>query len=312
MDETVQVEMWEEYVEWVTLAYNTSFHSSIQDTPFFMIYGRQAVLPCDLWMYSRARLDDQAKPLDLTIYKKDMIARFAYTYVRAQKHLQKYYDRMNLQAQMRKKETFQVGEHVWVYIPEAQLRDGVRKKLTYQWHAAVIAEKHPESDVLYRIYFEQRDRRVEGFVHVNRIRKCFTRTERPSDQDIVLPVPTYDVEYEDLPRSSTLIEDLQDEAKPRELGEDEDPIFDLIEHPKRKPTIAENALIGKVFFVNNVRCRVYWISYHQGRRMMVAHYKYQERKNNRWVDIGTSDCSSIPEVTYWIARARSTLYGNEL
>ena len=50
MDESVQMNLWEEYVSWVTLAYNTSFHSSIQDTPFFMVYGRHAILPGDLWM----------------------------------------------------------------------------------------------------------------------------------------------------------------------------------------------------------------------------------------------------------------------
>jgi hypothetical protein len=61
LDETVQMALWDEYVDWVTLAYNTSFHSSIQDTPFFMVYGRHAVLPGDfLWMYSKAaRIDEQ-------------------------------------------------------------------------------------------------------------------------------------------------------------------------------------------------------------------------------------------------------------
>lgn len=81
LDESVQMTLWEEYIDWVTLAYNTSFHSAIQDTPFFMIYGRHAILPGDLWMYSRARLDEQGEPTDLSVYKRDMIARFAYTYV---------------------------------------------------------------------------------------------------------------------------------------------------------------------------------------------------------------------------------------
>lgn len=314
LDETVQMNLWEEYIDWVTLAYNTSFQASIQDTPFFMVYGRHAVLPGDLWMYSRARLDDQGEPQDLSVYKRDMIARFAHTYVRAQTHLQKYYDKMILQAARSKKESFEIGEAVWVYQPEAQQRDGIKRKLSYQWHGPmVIAEKHPESDVLYRIYLENRDRRTEGYVHVNRIRKYVGRNVKPADEDVVLPVPSYDIEYADLPLSSTLYDDLtQDTTKAQDLIDDNDPVFDIVQHPKRKPTNAENALIGKVFFIKGIRCKVYRISYHQREKTMVAHYKYQERKNQRWVDTGNSDCSSIPEVTYWIVQSKNALYGEDL
>lgn len=73
VDETVQMVLWEEYVEWVTLAYNTSFHTAIQDTPFFMVYGRHAVLPGDLWIYSRARMNEEFEPMDISKYKRDMI-----------------------------------------------------------------------------------------------------------------------------------------------------------------------------------------------------------------------------------------------
>ncbi len=309
MDETVQMSLWEEYVDWVTLAYNTAFHTAIQDTPFFMVYGRHAVLPGDLWMYSRARLDEsQKEPTDLSIYKRDMIARFAYTYVKAQKHLQQYYDKMLLQEAQRKKVTFQPGEEVWVYQPEAQQKDGVKKKLSYQWHPLVIADRHPESDVLYRVFLENRQRRSQGYIHVNRLRNRISQV-RPTDA--VLPVPSYDLEYEDLPISSKLLDLLEADQNAADDDDDtdQDPVFELVQHPKRKPTIAENALIGKVFFVKEKRCQVYRVSYLQDKRIMVAHYRYQERRGKRWMNTGVSDCSSIPEVMYWIARAEAALYG---
>lgn len=34
---------------------------------------------------------------------------------------------------------------------------------------------------------------------------------------------------------------------------------------------------------------------------MVAHYRYQQKKGSKWINVGTSDCSSIPEVVHWIA-----------
>jgi hypothetical protein len=220
---------------------------------------------------------------------------------------------MALQASMRKKESFEINESVWVYQPEAQTRDGIKKKLSYQWHGPyVIAEKHPQSDVLYRVYFENRPSRTEGYVHVNRLRRYVGRDNMPTDLDIVLPVPSYDLEYEDLPRGSTLYDDLAEEDNVRESDDDQDPIFDIVQHPRRNPTHAENALVGKVFFIKDVRCRVFRITYHQRERTMVAHYKYQERHRDKWIDTGASDCSSIPEVSYWIAQSRNALYGSNV
>ena len=79
-------------------------------------------------MFSRARMDENQEPTDLSAYKRDMIASFACTYVKAQYHLQQYYDKMLLQAAQKKKVVFQPGQDVWVYQPEAQQKDGVKKK----------------------------------------------------------------------------------------------------------------------------------------------------------------------------------------
>jgi hypothetical protein len=232
-----------------------------------------------------------------------MVARFAYTYARAQGYLQKYYDRMLLKAEQKNKVTFDVGDEVWVYQPEIQQKEGVRRKLSYQWHGPlVIAEKHQDSDVLYRVYLENRARRTEGFIHVNRIKKYVSREARPDE--VILPVPTYDLDFEDLPVSSTLHKE-----PTADIDDDDDPAFDLIQHPKRAPTAAEAALVGKVFFVKGTRCQVFRISYHQGMKVMVAHYRYQQKKGHKWVNVGTSDCSSIPEVIHWIARDAAAVYG---
>ena len=323
LDETVSVDFWEEYIDWVTLAYNTSFHPSIQDTPFFMIYGRHAILPGDMWMFHKVLVNEEGSPINVSQYKSDMITRFAHTYSRARAYLYKHYDKMIEDANKLEPMTFEVGQEVYVYQPEAQQRDGIRKKLTYQWHGPlVIAEQHPDTPVLYRVYTENRDKKVQGWFHVNRLKLYRNLRPKVSQDDNLLPVPSYELEYEDLPISSQLIERLMVDYeerpdKRRRIGEEDDrdheenydPLFELIQHPKRKPTNVEMALIGKVFLDQGKRYKVFHVSYHQEKSVMVAHYKELIRKGTRWVDTGDSHCSSIPEIAYWIEKSAGDLYG---
>jgi hypothetical protein len=324
LDESVQAEYWEEYLDFVTFAYNTSFHKGIQDTPFFLVYGRHAVLPGDRWMFSKAfvnedRLKDPnsnldnnlfPEPKDMTKYKSDMVARFAHTYVRAQHHLKKYYDRMLEEASQKKQVTFDLGEQVWVYQPEVQSKEGIRRKLMYQWHGPYwIAERHPKSSVLYRVFIEDRSRKLDSFVHVNRIRPYRGRELRPTD--VVLPVPTFDLDYEDLPRSSRMdieAEDEENESGNKERQTESDIEFELVQEPYRKPTITEQALVGKVFLDEGSRFQVFRIAYHKDKKIMMAWYKELIKKGSKWTATGSSAFSSIPEVTYWIERSASQLY----
>ena len=49
---------WDEILPFVTFAYNTSKQESIRYTPFFLLYGREAMLPVD------ATLGVQINPLE--------------------------------------------------------------------------------------------------------------------------------------------------------------------------------------------------------------------------------------------------------
>ena len=46
-------EEWEDYVQKVCMAYNTSTHATTGFTPFYLMFGRQARIPADL-MYGTA------------------------------------------------------------------------------------------------------------------------------------------------------------------------------------------------------------------------------------------------------------------
>jgi len=113
------------------------------------------------------------------------------------------------------------------------------------------------------------------------------------------------VDYEERPDKRRKIGEEDD----RDHEENYDPLFELIQHPKRKPTNVEMALIDKVFLDQGKRYKVFHVSYHQEKCVMVAHYKELIRKGTKWVDTGDSHCSSIPEIAYWIEKSARDLYG---
>jgi hypothetical protein len=51
---------WDEYVEYVALAYNTSRHETSGMTPLFALYGRETILPLDVSLGSDPNPTSQA------------------------------------------------------------------------------------------------------------------------------------------------------------------------------------------------------------------------------------------------------------
>ena len=316
LDETVHYRFWEEYVDGITYAYNTSFHEGIQDTPFFMVYGRHAILPADSWIFEKGTpelsySDDDAREeisVDLDQYKKDMMLRFQDTYKRARICLQKQYDALLVKASDWKQPSFDVGEDVWAYLPELQ-KDKDKKsiaKLTYQWFGPLkIIERHPESDVLYLVLTDRKIK-FEQYLHVNRLRKYVSRESKPTDQ--VLPVPTYefgdDFDFNRVPLPDSLSTQVNQDLS----HADEDIEFELIEHARREPTIAEESLVGKIFIDEGDRFIVRFVKYHPEQKIMLCWYEKLEKRGDKWVGTGHTERSSIPEVQHWIERSAAKLY----
>jgi transposase InsO family protein len=59
---------WDQWLQPITFAYNTSVHSTIRDTPFFLNYGRDARLPIDANLGTQPEMET----LDLLSYKQQL------------------------------------------------------------------------------------------------------------------------------------------------------------------------------------------------------------------------------------------------
>jgi hypothetical protein len=66
---------WDEVLDYCVFAYRTTINATIEATPFFLIYGRDAVLPQDLAFGVHKECGLVNNELDLVDYKMNLLAR---------------------------------------------------------------------------------------------------------------------------------------------------------------------------------------------------------------------------------------------
>jgi len=118
---------WDRYLPFVEFAYNTSVQASIKETPFFLMYGRDPVLPIE------AKLGTLVKEeMDVDTYKQHLIHGFKEVYEQI-----KYYADLTRQKQEQafnknqQLNPFKEGDLVWYFTP--QKKKGVTSKLLHPW-----------------------------------------------------------------------------------------------------------------------------------------------------------------------------------
>ena len=153
-------EEWDVYLPFVTLAYNTSKQDSLQNNPFYLFYGRDAVLPTDTTVLKengQSTLDDDSYKYRwcraLELARNNLL--------RAQLHQKKYYDRPNGQNPIE----YQVGQMVLL---RAATSTG---KFALRWDGPYVINRKI-SDLTYEIVTKsgQSFSSSAKIVHVNRLK----------------------------------------------------------------------------------------------------------------------------------------------
>ena len=159
---------WDTYLPYVMFAYRTSLHESTQETPFFLMHGREPTLPIEAVICPPTITYTEADD-----YKSDMTTRLqeAFTLVRenlqgAQQKQKEYFDRKSVEI------TYELGDKVWIFTPDT--KPGLSSKLLHKWHGPfeILAKL---SEVNYRIS----DGKV---VHVNRMKPFVDPHDRPENE----------------------------------------------------------------------------------------------------------------------------------
>lgn len=300
---------WDALMEAAVFAYNTAYQEALQDSPFFVLYGRDAVLPSETWVFNpesrvRYQRDRQGKKESRT----EFMRRFESIWDRAAQATKKVVTR-RLKDSKRKDVSFEVGQQVWVYIPEI-FRDGVHQKLLFKWHGPYRVIEEVSQGVLYKVRTE-RGRNLTQVFHVCRLKEYLPHERRPEEQ-IVLDEDgePHLFTFGDITPSSAKLESAEWRRlkKAQALGTTGKKYM-LVQEPPREPTSQELSAVGKVFIDDEGRWIVTSVAYHPEHRVVVAFYEKLLDEKGEWVPAGQeAEYSSLAEVWDWIALSSSKVH----
>lgn len=152
---------WDEWIPYVLLAYRSQVHSSTGYTPFFLLHGRDIVLPFDDILKAKTIKYDVS-----TNYASELMARLNQVFVYVRENMQKSKDKVNHYFNKKSKEKlFELGDLVYLHDLSSKLK--ISKKIAKPWIGPyrIIEIKGP---VNYRI--KELGSRKELIVHVNRLK----------------------------------------------------------------------------------------------------------------------------------------------
>ena len=158
---------WDEFLPYILFAYRTSVHESTGDTPFYLMYGRDPLMPLDIIVQP----DPNDKYIEDPEYRMEMQRKMVVARQRAAEHLegqrikmQKYY-KVN-------PEKFEEGDLVRLMVP--RVKKGTVKKLARLWKGPYRILKVKIPNLLIQHVTIQSD---VQYVHANRC-KAIKKTKQ--------------------------------------------------------------------------------------------------------------------------------------
>ena len=147
-------EKWDEYLPFITLAYNSSIHTSIKNSPFYLLFGREPSLAIDIEKPLRYRaIESENNIISQQWHNALKIAKLHL--LKAQKKQKAYYDKNCLRTK------FNINDQVLL-----KLHD-MPGKFNMKWDGPFLIIKHI-SDLNYKILNVQTNQ--SSIVHVNRLK----------------------------------------------------------------------------------------------------------------------------------------------
>jgi transposase InsO family protein len=156
---------WDDILDACLFAYRTTFNRTVDETPFYLLYGRDVVLPSDLEFGFSSNFDPSSSsdPLE---YKIRLVSRLRKVYAEIQQKRDKEIESYKFRYDNRQRNIqFKVGDLVMVFWPVP--KQGVSNKLLPKWEGPYkVINKL--GDTTYRI---ENDNGRTFAIHVQRLKK---------------------------------------------------------------------------------------------------------------------------------------------
>ena len=197
---------WDEQISSVCFAYNTSPSEVTGESPFYLLYGRDARLPIDASLLPPTTLTGSYAD-----YREQVVRNVTEAQAIARDNIQRAQQNMKLRHDENVTFTeFQAGEKVWIYTPKP--RKGLSKKLRFHWHGPFrILKRLSENHYLVKTLD---NKKVPNTVHVSRMKRYIDPNSRPID--VPVEVDDFDtcLREEDLPVDSFVPQDVSNNIEP--------------------------------------------------------------------------------------------------
>jgi hypothetical protein len=159
---------WDAYIPYVLSAYRSSYNSTIEETPYYMVFGRQMKLPVDSMLNI-----GEAYYTDHSDYADEMAYRLHEAHTRVKTRLQRVVDeREQKNLEMNNAKEYNVGDLVWL---RAVTAAGVNNKLNEnQWKGPYkVVERTSLVNYKLDIPIPISGKPVHNVVHVDRLKSYF-------------------------------------------------------------------------------------------------------------------------------------------
>ena len=185
---------WDVFIPAALLAFRTSPSETTGESPFYLLYGREPLLPMDVSLLPptdpASSIAEHRRRIVKQIELAQQIAKE--NIMRTQQKMKAYYDRRAAEP------SFVEGQKVWVFTPKT--KKGLSKKLLHNYHGPYrIVEKL--SPAHYRLR-TCGNNPVSSIVHANRMKRFFDPNERPIEPPIDDPTDEPYLAEDDLPENS--------------------------------------------------------------------------------------------------------------
>jgi transposase InsO family protein len=156
---------WDDLLDPCLFAYRTTFNKTVDETPFYLLYGRDVVLPSDL-EFGRNERNSRGEFQDQLDYKMQLTNRLRNLYAEIEQKRDREVASYKLKYDRKQKNvSFEINDQVMVFWPIP--KQGVSNKLLPKWEGPYTI-KNKICDTTYRV--ENNDGRTFA-IHVQRLKK---------------------------------------------------------------------------------------------------------------------------------------------